>query len=331
MTYGSENTVLDSAGITLPTAAYDESTNYEDEYNPSCYGTYVANAVTFNLSGTQVVSTNMYNTYHITSEETGMHYQARVAYQDNSWYNIYRSDFDAEAPYMVVEDLPYQSSYIYELHAFRTIQIGGVDYEVYLGPILDTYTVSTMIVDGSYNAAYGISSGPTLNDNGIDQQYIDITTIADYLVSGPSLELYWGSSETPIEINPQTVMGTEYASHDYDQSVDGLCSVIINNHQSKPTESCSVAVQVSFNDYLSDTTGTKLIVKNQVRTGASELAEYNITTKGCVFAIQNASCTLKDANGNAVQFTEYSLGPLGTANLYAVDSEVMLITEYDIA
>ena len=143
--------------------------------------------------------------------------------------------------------------------------------------------------------------------------------------------MYWGSSETPIEIDPQTVMGLEYAEHDYDQSVDGLCTVIINNNQAKPTETCSVAVQVLFTDYLSDTSGSKLIVKNKARTGATELAEYNITTKGYVFALQDASYTLKDANGNIVEFTEYTLGEVGTAHLYAVDSEVTLITEYTIA
>ncbi|MBO4694516.1 MAG: hypothetical protein J5656_01135 [Clostridia bacterium] len=331
MTYGGENTVLESSGITLPSGAYDESLNYESVDDPTCYGTYISNAVTFNLAGTTVVSTNMYNTYHITSEETGMHYQARVGYNFDYGYDMYRTDFDADNPYIAIEDLPYKSSYIYELHAFKTVTIDDTPYDIYLGPVLDSYTVSTMIVDGAYNAVHGILSGPSLTDNGIDQQYIDIMTVADYLVAGKSLELYWGSSDTPIEIDPQTVMGLEYAEHDYDQSVDGLCTVIINNNQAKPTETCSVAVQVLFTDYLSDTSGSKLIVKNKARTGGTELAEYNITTKGYVFALQDAGYTLKDANGNIVEFTEYTLGEVGTAHLYAVDSEVTLITEYTIA
>ena len=328
MTYGAENDVLGSSVINLPTAAYDETANAEDTDAPTCYGTFVANAVTFNLSGTEIVSTNMYNTYNITTNLTGIHYQSRVARLASSNYEIYRTDFDSTKPYMAVEDIPYESSYEYDIYTFRTVEIGGVEYEVYLGKALDNYTISTMIVDGSYNAAHGVVSGPTLTDNGSDQQYIDMEVIADYLVSGTSVEIHWGNNDT-IEINPQTVMGLEYAAHDYDQSVDGLCSVIINNHQAKPTESCQVGLQVIFTNYLSDKTGSKVVVKHQVRTGATEMAAYNVTTKGCVFALEDSN--LRDANGDTLQFTEYQLGVLGTANLYAVDSDVILITEHDIA
>ena len=328
MTYGIEDDVLGSSVINLPTAAYDETANAEDSDDPTCYGTFVSNAVTFNLSGTEIVSTNMYNTYHITTDLAGIHYQSRVAHNASSNYEIYRTDFDSTNPYMAVEDIPYDSSYTYDIYTFRTVEIGGVEYEVYLGKALDSYTVSTMIVDGSYNASHGVVTGPTLTDNGEDQQYIDIEVIADYLISGTSVEIYWGNNDT-IEINPQTVMGLEYAAHDYDQGVDGLCTVIINNHQAKPIESCQVGIQVIFTDYLSDKTGSKVVVKHQVRTGATELAEYNVTTKGYVFALEDTN--LRDANGDTIQFTEYQLGVLGTANLYAIDSDVMLITEHDIA
>ena len=329
MTYGSNSTVLNSAALTVPTEGYDFISFFEDSSSPSVYGTYVANALTFNLNETTIESTNMYNTYNFVT--TGKHYQQRIAYGDGYGnYNLYRSEIDSTHPYLALEDIPYAESYLNGIYAFRTEIIGDKEYQIYLGEVTSNSPISAMLVDGALNAVRGVQSQPTYTDDS-STKYIDIYTTADYLISGASLELYIGSSTTPIEINPQTVMGQEYAAHDYDQSVDGY-SVIINNHQAQVTESATVAIQVIFADYNVDATGTRLVVKNKARTGASELAQYNISTKGYVFALDDAQYTLKDINGDTVQFTEYTRGNLGgTISLYAIDSEVTMITEFIIA
>ena len=329
MTYGVSGDVLASSALSLPNVAYDESTSYEDQYNPSCYGTYPSNAVTFNLEGTRIASTNIYNTYKFTTEDSGIYYVNRIAYSNASGYEVFRSYIDEDHPYIALEDLPYQyTGYNTITYAYKKVTLGGVEYNIYLGEVYGNNQINTMIVDGSLNAVYGLSYKPSFQDDG-GSKYIDINTVADHLVEGNSVDVYIGGSTEPtMQLNPRSVLGTEYATPDYEQRVDGY-NVIILNHQANPTDDATVAIQIIFEDYNVDATGTRVVARNKVRNGSTELAAYNITTKGYVFALQSEQYTLYDDTNTAVEFTAYTLGEMSdTVNLYAISSEVTLITEF---
>ena len=329
MTYGLSGDVLASNTLSLPNVAYDESTSYEDQYNPSCYGTYPSNAVTFNLEGTRVASTNIYNTYKFTTEDSGIYYVNRIAYSNASGYEVFRSYIDEDHPYIALEDLPYQyTGYNTITYAYKKVTLGGVEYNIYLGEVYGNNQITTMIVDGSLNAVYGLSYKPSFQDDG-SSKYIDMNTVADHLVEGNSVDVYIGGSTEPtMQLNPRSVLGTEYATPDYEQSVDGY-NVIILNHKANLTDDATVAIQIIFDDYNVDATGTRVVARNKVRNGSTELAEYNITVKGYVFALQSEQYTLYDDTNTPVQFTAYTLGDMSdSVYLYAIDSEVTLITEF---
>ena len=118
MTYGSLNTPLFdgySSRYMLPTDEYDYHDLYDDAINIFMYEPN--NFLTYNVSDSNnVESVNIYNSFDIHTTDTDIYYETYLVYNIDQLsgapiYQSYMESITRDHPYMVFEDIPYNSIY----------------------------------------------------------------------------------------------------------------------------------------------------------------------------------------------------------------------------